>query len=205
MKTAKRNSGQLVAVAGASQYGKSTWMHSQVKDAPRVLAWDPRGEFKKIGFKSFDKISDLAEALNETWAGKGQFSFSFGSLDDFDAFCELAYLWGMLWPSVIVAEEMADVTSSGKASSSWGGLVRKGLFYGNHMYAVVQRAQEIDKTTLGNATVIHTHGFVIPLDIEYMAKTIGVSIEEMAAVEKYHFLERHAGDKKIRRGVTRKL
>lgn len=199
-RTENREDGILFAVAGASRWGKTAWVLSRIREAPRLLVWDSRGEYPgAIGCNLFRDIPALARALSETWNGEGRFAF-WGPLSDFDAFAALAYNWVQLWPAVVVVEEVSDVTSNGKGKGAWGELIRKGLFYGAHLYAVTQRPQETDKTTWGNATVKHCHFLDLPADCEYMADVLGVEPDALCALKKLEWIERRAGSAEVFRG-----
>lgn len=201
----QREDGVLTAVAGTSRFGKTGWTKQQIKDAPRLLIWDIRGEyigpdeFGWPGCERVDSIPQLARRLRETRTGKARIAY-FGNIGDFNAWAELAYTWGQCWPAVIVGEEIADVTSPGKAPDGWGQLIRKGLYYGNHIFAITQRPAESDKTVWGNASLIHCHACVMDTDAEYMARKLGCSADELMHLEKLQYVERETGSKSIKRG-----
>lgn len=184
----------LIAVAGGSRKGKSAWTMQQLAPAPRALVWDPRGEYTAAGCQLVQDLPTLAGLLKETWDQAGKFCY-FGPLADFNAWAELAYLWGQLWPAAIVAEELADVSSSGGGRGAWGELVRKGLFYGSHIYGITQRPQEVDKTLWGNAMIKHCHALELPLDANYMGAVLGCDPAEVAALDTLEWIERRSGDK----------
>lgn len=195
----QREDGHLFAIAGQSRWGKTWWTIQQVKPAARALCWDPRGEYLSEGFERVQSIPQLAGLLREIGDQAAKLAY-WGPLDDFDSWCTLAYTWGQLWPAALVVEEIADVTHAGKASGGLGELIRKGLFYGNHIYCSTQRPQETSKTIWGNPTCIHSHGFIAPADQAYIAARLAVPVEEVAALKKYQWLERWAGDEDIKRG-----
>jgi hypothetical protein len=193
MREEKRNDGLLVAVAGGTRCGKSYWTMEQIRSASRALVWDPRGEYTAAGCELIQDLPTLAAKLKETWDGEGKFCY-WGPLADFQEWATMAYLWGQLWPAALVAEELADVTNSGGGKGAWGELVRKGLFYGNHVYGITQRPQEVDKTLWGNAMVKHCHRLELPLDSKYMGQVMGCEPEDVAGLVGYQWIERHAGD-----------
>lgn len=193
VRTEKRADGRLIAVAGGTRKGKTAWTMQQLKKAPRVLVWDPRGEYTAAGCVLFDDLRKLAGALRETMEQGGKFAF-WGPLGQFDEWARLAYLWGQLWPAALVAEELADVSSSGAGRGAWGELVRKGLFYGNHIYGITQRPQEVDKTLWGNAGVKHVHALELPRDAEYMGAVLGCDPGLVSGLQPLEWLERRAGD-----------
>lgn len=199
MTTQKRDDGLMVAVAGQSRWGKTYWVKQQIKPAPRALCWDPRGEFLEEGFTLAKSLPELAGLLREIREGEGQITY-WGPLADFNGWCDLAYHWGQLWPAAFCMDEMSDVTHSGKADDALGEFIRKGLFFGNHIYGLTQRPQETTKTLWSNASIIHSHGFIAPDDQLYIAKRLGVPVDQVASLKKYEWLERAAGDVNVKRG-----
>ena len=110
----------------------------------------------------------------------------------FPVFCRLAWAWGRGGPGrKLVVEELADVTTPGKAPAEWGEIVRKGRKHGLDVYALTQRPAESDKTIVSNAAAIHSGFMGFPTDREYMAKCLGVSVADM---EKLRPLDYIAGD-----------
>ncbi len=197
-----RDDGIMYVVAGASRMGKTTFVLDLIKKAKRIIVRDPRGEYGRL--KGFDTVStpeQLAKWCKEKGTGGGKVSF-FGGASDFSAFCEIAYAWSQEKECVIIAEELADVSNSGKASGFWGELVRKGLYYGCFIIAIAQRAQEIDNTLRGNATCIHTHGYMLPLDYEFMANLIGVDPLTIKNLKRGEYIQRWQGEKEVKTGTT---
>lgn len=200
-----REDGRLTAVAGTSRFGKTGWVKQQTKDASRLLIWDPRGEyiakdeFGWPGCEVVQSIQELARRLRADATGTARIAY-WGNLPDFDAWAKLAYLWGGFWPAVIIGEEIADVTSPGKAPDGWGQLIRKGLYYGNHIYAISQRPAESDKTVWGNASLIHCHACVLDTDADYMARKMGCPAAELMNMDYLEWIERESGSKVLVRG-----
>jgi len=193
MKEETRKDGILVAVCGASRFGKTRWVLERIARASRLLVWDPRGEYVRPARCTLvQSIPVLAAALREHAQSEGRFAY-FGPVSDFERFCGLAYTWVQLWPAVVVLEEAADATQSGRARYEHGELIRKGLYYGAHLYAITQRPQETDKTTWGNATVKHCHFLDLPIDREYMGAVLGVSPEKIGELARGQWIEKRVG------------
>lgn len=189
----RRPDGRLVVVCGASRSGKTIWTRRQTERAPRLLVWDSVGEWSDVG--NCERITDLRElarrcappARSERLAFVGPITPAM-----FDAFCRLAWVWVRVAPGVLVIEELADVTSPGKAPPAWGEIVRKGLRYGPHIYALTQRPAESDKTVIGNASVIHCHRMARSMDRGYMARELDISQDQLDALKPLDFIERDA-------------
>lgn len=161
---------------------------------------DPRLEYVgPLGAVACDSVRDLAGKLRNTGNQPGRFCYT-GPDSGFNDLCKLGYLWGQVWPIVFIGEEISDVTSPGKAPDWWGQLIRKGLYYGNHIYSITQRPAECDKTVWGNASVIHTHLFRRAEDREYMARQLGCGVQQIEALQQFDYLEQWIGETELRAG-----
>lgn len=200
MRQEQRGDGLLVAVAGKSRMGKTQWVIQRIQEGSRILVRDPRLEYVgPLKAKAVDSVAELAKELRNTGIRPGRFCYT-GPDSGFNDLCKLGYLWGQLWPIVFVGEEISDVTNPGKAPDGWGQLIRKGLYYGNHIYSITQRPAECDKTVWGNATVIHSHGFLRAEDRDYIARQLSVPVEDIAALQRFEWLERWTDKPDIVRG-----
>lgn len=197
MRIEQRGDGVLYAVAGRCRSGKTAWVLQRIQPAARILVRDPRIEYVgPLGAVACDSVRDLAGKLRNTGNQAGRFCYT-GPDSGFNDLCKLAYLWGQVWPIVFVGEEISDVTTPGKAPDGWGQLIRKGLYYGNHIYSITQRPAECDKTVWGNASVIHSHGFIRQEDREYMARQLGIDVARIEALQQFEYLERWADKAEI--------
>ncbi|MCL1072999.1 hypothetical protein [Shewanella dokdonensis] len=86
----------------------------------------------------------------------------------FEFWAACAFAW---CNACIVAEELADVTTAGKAPPHWGQVVRRGRARGlAPIFAITQRPSESDKTTVGNATLVRCGRLNRANDRKYMAQ-----------------------------------
>ena len=121
----------------------------------------------------------------------------------FAAFCRLAWIFVQAHElATVVVEELADVTSPGKAPIYWGMLTRKGLRYGPEIYALTQRPSESDKTVMGNATVLHVHQCVLEIDAETLAAHLRVPVSQVDALDPFQWIER---DRRTKTTTTGRL
>lgn len=196
-----RPDGRLVVVCGASRSGKTAWTAQQVKRAARLLVWDSVGEWAdRYGCERVATLSALAAAVRPP-ARAGRLAF-YGSPPQFDTFCRLAWVWLRAARGALVVEELADVTHPGKAPLAWGEIVRKGLRYGVDVYALTQRPSESDKSSIGNASVIHSHRMARDQDRRYIAAELGVPVADVEALAPLQWIERDALGA-VRRGAVK--
>lgn len=181
--------GKLVVIAGASRSGKTAYTLQAIKDHKRVIAWDPEDQFSQSkGFKRVTSPKALIAALSSPDDAKIAYVCGANLRDNFNLMCACAFRWGWKFaPCTVVAEELADVTNTAKATEKWGILLRRGLKRGINIYAISQRWAEADKTAIGNASefvCFRMNGD----DIPYMAKKTRIPIERLEALNTLEYM-----------------
>lgn len=176
---------------GASRSGKTQYVMSQVKNAPRLLVWDVEGEYAaRFGLRIVEGKAALLDFIKRYPRGAARIAYHPRSLAEFDFFCRMAFIWSVSTPATIVCEEIANATNAVKARGYWGILVSRGLKYGPHVYAVAQRAQEIDKSLLGNASIVNICRPNTQRDAGYIADVFGLPLAEIPDAD-LEMLQRH--------------
>lgn len=199
-----RLDGRLVLVTGSSRSGKTAWVAQQVDRYGPLLVWDSVGEWSdRYGCKRIGSVRGLADAVTGP-AGAGRLALDVPvTAGNFEAFARLAMIAAKLRDGLrIVVEELADVTTPGKAPAAWGELCRKGLRYGPEIFAITQRPAESDKTAAGNASLIHAHRMALARDRAYMAALLDVPVSRVEKLAPLEYLERTADGRKSAGRVT---
>jgi hypothetical protein len=181
--------GRLTVVSGASRCGKSTQVAREVATENRILAWDPEDQWSQL--KGFRKVTTRRELLQAIQT-KGHMRIAYvagGDLKaEFDFWCGcVMYAGRYVAPLTAIAEELADVTGSGKGAGNWGILCRRGLKRGINIFAISQRWAEADKTALGNVSeylVFLSRGE----DIDYIARKSRIPVEEIESLVAFEFI-----------------
>jgi hypothetical protein len=173
----KTQDGRLIVIGGASRSGKTAWTRREVAKAERVFAYDPEDQWShERGFIRVTKRADLlklahkAGPLKVAYVAGGDLKAEF----DFWAGCVM-YAGRYIGPLSAIAEELADVTSPGKAPGNWGVLIRRGLKRGITIYAISQRWAEADKTAFGNASAYVIFRLSSGDDIRYFSRKTRIS------------------------------
>ncbi len=197
----QRPDGTLYAVTGASRSGKTSWVVERVRGARRLLVWDSAGEFSDLfNCERIETIAELARAVLDKRPRRLALVCPVDA-PHFAAFCGLAMIFVQLHAgAVVVVEELADVTSPNKAPSKWGELCRRGLRYGPDIYFLTQRPAESDKTSMGNASIVHAHQCGLEIDVEYMARQLRIDAAQVDALLPYQFIERDRRTKALKHG-----
>jgi len=177
----KRKDGTMGLFIGITRSGKSTPIKAMIKNprqAKRVLVWDAKNEYgASLNLIVVKTLPDLLETLKNA-KGDGRYAYvpTGFSKAEFDAFCRLAHTWNRQKPAIIVIEELAAVTNTGKASGYWGVLVNQSLGLGATLFATVQRGQEVDKSVMNAASYLYVCQHNTDDDAKYMAKKLGVEV-----------------------------
>lgn len=177
----KRNnahSAEIVLVTGSSGAGKTTWMKKIIKRRKRVCVFDAAkheyGDVCPVIVRTERELLAAIRANLDTGA-KIAFQPLRPTVENFEFWARAVYAWG---DATTVAEELADVTTPGKAPEGWGDLLRKGRAYGLKVYGLTQRPAESDKTIIGNATLIHAGRQARFEDQKYMAREMSLKPDD---------------------------
>ena len=176
-------------VCGSSGSGKSVTVKKAVAKAERLLIWDIDDEYSgPEGVPGVVRVSNMAELARKlATAKKGKFAYV-GKVVDFGAWCRAAFAWGHC---AVVAEELAGVTSPGKAPPDWHTLVSRGRKRGIALIGVTQRPAESDKTIMGNASFIQVGRLSRAQDRRYMASEIDIAEEHINGLENLQYIKKN--------------
>jgi hypothetical protein len=185
----KTNDGRLIVVSGASRCGKTTQVANETKNERRICAFDPEAQWCTLpGWRKVTSRRELIEAMQARGHVRVAFVPGPDLKSDFDFWSAVVFHAGRFFgPLVAIAEELADVTTPSKAPGNWGILLRRGLKRGITIYAISQRWAEADKTAIGNCSeflIFTSRGD----DVDYIARKARVPVEELDALEPFHFL-----------------
>lgn len=156
-------------IVGARGSGKSTLAKHFLAAERRVIVWDPKREYAaELRCMRLDAPRALFEAVR---SGVERICYEPRKMSDFDAWSACSMLFR---DGVAVADELAAVTHAAKADGWWGRLLREGRHERMRVIGISQRAAEIDKTIMGNAT--HHYAFKMPRfdDRRAMAREMGI-------------------------------
>lgn len=191
--------GLIYLVVGATRSGKTYWVLQQLKRYKRVIVWDIKGDPREfIGYyRATDQLDFIRQVANRK-TGPLRITYT-GQISDFDWFCKVAYKWANDQACAIVVDELSDVTTISKAPIAWGQIIRKVLCTGSDVYAMAQRPAEIDKTTVGNASVVHVHRMSRARDRKYIAEEMDIDAGEIAALSDRDYIEKDNRSQNITR------
>lgn len=212
--------GEAILVAGSRGSGKTAWTLQRVPQGAntRLLVWDVVGEWSKKGrCVPVATLRELQQLVIADAKRPARFKVGYvGPIEEtirtgntvrrvplFPIFCRLAWVWMRVKPGTLVVEELADVTSPGKAPAEWGEIVRKGRHTGCTVIALTQRPAESDKTIAGNADLIHTGRLSFPRDRASLAEYLDVPVAEITALPSLAWIERDMRTRELKRGVLR--
>lgn len=190
-------------VMGASGSGKSYYVKRKITGLPRVIVWDPDDEYGDIA--GGETVSLAAELVARAHEGNGIIRYVPPALSQkqkelaHNLCCAVAFEW---FNCVLVAEEIADVTSPSKAGGDWGVVLRRGRKRGVTVIGVSQRPAEADKTMFTQANVLRCGRLDGEGDIARVAKNMRIPehyLSQLGALDFFE-LDRRTGELKAGRG-----
>lgn len=182
------NDGRLIVISGASRSGKTAYVKKQTAKDTRILAWDPEDQWSRLpGWQRITTRAQLAALVQKGGSYKAGFVVGGDLQADFNFWAQcVMYAGKHVGPLTAIGEELADVSTPGKAPQHWGILIRRGLKRGITIYAISQRWAEADKTAIGNASefvVFRASGD----DVRYIARKSRIPEDDIAALKPtYH-------------------
>lgn len=198
----KTDDGRNIIIAGKSRCGKTSKVVLLVKGFETVFVWDIDDQWSsQPGYKRFTSLDLLFGTIKHGKKGKYAYVSQHPDMKaDFDKFCKLVFYYGLHFGKcAFVPEELSDVSSQGKASQSWGILVRRGLKRGINLFPISQRWAEADKTAIRNASEYYCFQQEGD-DTSYMAKATGIPLDQIQALNKFEFLHKDTDTKIITLG-----
>lgn len=198
----KTQDGRLYVIAGASRSGKTAWTRKQTAKASRQFVWDPEDQWSQLrGYKKITTRADLLKAA--TVKGPQRIAYVAGGklAEEFDFFAGCAmYAGRYVGPCDVIAEELADVTTTSKAPNNWGILLRRGLKRGITIWAISQRWSEADKTAVGNASDFVIFRQSSGDDVIYLSRKTGIEADQLRGLVPLEFVKLDALTGAIERG-----
>lgn len=201
----KTDDGRLIVIGGASRSGKTAYTSRKIKREKRVMVWDIEGQFCELpGFQKVTTRAELFALVQQPGPAKLAYVVGGDIVKEFDFFAACAMYWGR-WHGggVVVAEELADVTTPAKAPGNWGILLRRGLKRGITIFAISQRWAEADKTAIGNASEFVLFRLSSGDDVAYMARKTRVPAAELEGLKPLEFVRYDAATGSIERDRLR--
>lgn len=201
MKTDQSNSADVIAVIGATGSGKGVYIknYELKKSERRLLIWDYMREYGSFTDLQTPRI---AAALQTLTAQRFRTAFQPDFEDklrakQFDLFCKAAVHAGNLR---LVVEELAFVTAPSFAPAGWKMVTSVGRHRGLRVVGASQRPAQVDKAFWSNCTEIHCGFLNYEDDQKVMARTLGVSLSDVQALEPLEYFHKNVRTKEIRRG-----
>jgi hypothetical protein len=106
---------------------------------------------------------------------------------EFEALCELVYAFGHC---VFIAEELSNVTTPGWAPAAWRKMTTSGRHEAVHIIGATQNPALVDKTFLGNCTLVHVCALREYPHRQYVARSIDAPLQAVTDLQQFEYLER---------------
>lgn len=196
---------RIVGVIGASGQGKGVWLKGLVIDeAPtRVVVWDFMDEYgdtlaklmgKRRAVPAVSSLEAVRQAMSQA-GGAGPLAVRYvprgagakALQREFEVLCELVYAWGSC---TFIAEELANVTTPSWAPAAWRKMTTSGRHRLVRIYGVTQSPALVDKSFLGNCTLIHCCALREHAHRVSVARAMDIEDAQIASLVKFEFIEK---------------
>lgn len=194
----------IEGVLGSAGSGKSSYVKQQLRKRPpkRLLVFDPEGEWGEFGrvTGSLQDVIAGCEAAKATGGLRIVFEPSpdpATAMKQFDVFCRIAFAAERV---KFVVDELKLVTTPSRSPVGWGMLSGRGRKRGIEIYGLSQRPASIDKDFLGNCSAIRTGRLTYEEDRRNVARFLGVTPDEIAALIDHQWIRRDMLTGQVTRG-----
>ncbi|MFZ4756700.1 MAG: hypothetical protein ACOYLX_00870 [Burkholderiaceae bacterium] len=187
------SSGQanIRAYLGGSGTGKTASVRAYIRSRKpaRLLVWDPLDEHGAMA----ERAPTLRDLVRLSTAARWRLRYvptgaASTTERQFEVFCMVA--WRSVG-AVVYVEELGQVTTPSKAPPAWSKLCAAGRHQSLTIIGSAQRPAMIDKTFLGNATLIRTTGgFRYQADGATVAQVLRIPLDEVDELPPLHYVER---------------
>lgn len=201
---AASNKAQIWAVIGASGTGKGLWIKQQLAalQPPRLICWDFKNEYGDHA-RPVETLDGIRRAMIA--AKKGGLRVRYlprgagekNVRKEFEALCELVYAFGHC---VFIAEELSNVTTPGWAPAAWRKMTTSGRHEAVHIIGATQNPALVDKTFLGNCTLVHVCALREYPHRQYVARSIDAPLQRVTDLQQFEYLERDYDTGELRSG-----
>lgn len=198
------NQANIWAVIGASGTGKGLWIKQKLAELQpgRAVFWDFKNEYQHHA-RPIETLDGIRRAMLKAGAGPLRVRYlprGAGEKNirkEFEMLCELVYAWGHC---VFVAEELSNVTTPGWAPSAWRKMTTSGRHEAVHIIGATQNPALVDKTFLGNCTLVHVCALREYPHRMYVARSIDCPLESVTALQQFEWIERDYHTGKLQSG-----
>lgn len=203
-------SAQIWAVFGASGTGKGAWLKQQLRKLKpaKLLIWDANAdavpEDPAYEYGEFAQRVPDHHAL-ERGIKAARFRLRYvPQRDKKKRDAEFAFFCAKAWDAgpgtVVVVEELSQVTQASSAPENWKRLTNAGRHRGMHVIGVSQFPAQVDKSLMGNATLIHTGHLPNKAHRQAVAVEMDCDPEVIRALADLDFVEWRRGVPEIAHG-----
>lgn len=204
MKPGSSNSAKIWAVIGASGTGKGLWIKQQLAQLQpaRLVCWDFKNEYGDYA-RPVETLEGIRRAMIKAGAGPLRVRYlprgagEKAVRKEFEALCELVYAFGHC---VFIAEELSNVTTPGWAPAAWRKMTTSGRHEAVHIIGATQNPALVDKTFLGNCTLVHVCALREYPHRMYVARSIDAPLQSVTDLQQFEWIERDYDTGELRSG-----
>lgn len=203
---AVENKARIWAVMGQSGTGKGLWVKSELRrlKPSRLIILDPQDEYGAlaVAVPSASALVKAVAAAGASGSYKVRYVFPKDCTQEhfaqiFDLACQLAY---MSRNCCFLVEELSNFTTASYAPPLWRRMCNSGRHEGVHVIGCSQFPAQVDKSFLGNATLMHVGFLAKESHRKAVAECMDIDTSVVKALPDLHFVEWHREGRRLVRG-----
>lgn len=203
---AVENKAMIWAVMGQSGTGKGLWVKSELRRLKprRIIILDPQDEYGAFGeaVTTSEQMVRVVAAAGANGAYRVRYVFPKDATADlfakiFDLACQLAYISRNC---VFLVEELSNFTTASYAPPLWRRMCNSGRHEGVHVIGCSQFPAQVDKSFLGNATLMHVGFLAKESHRKAVAECMDIATTVIKALPDLHFVEWHREGRRLVHG-----
>ncbi len=173
---------RIVGIVGRKGSGKSTRVATLLKYCPRIFAWDPMGDHRRLLPDLFEGIDDdLYKYLYQASRAKTFACVYIPGEDleeEFEEICELVYHYGRM---LLCVEEAPLICKAAYLPPVFGKIVRTGRHHAIDLLWTAQRASEVSRTLTSATDLWILYSQTEPRDLDAIAARCGRDLADRVA------------------------
>lgn len=201
---AASNQAKIWAVIGASGTGKGLWIKQKLAEIQpsRLVCWDFKNEYGDYA-RPVETLDGIRRAMIKAGAGPLRVRYlprgagEKAVRKEFETLCELVYAFGHC---LFIAEELSNVTTPGWAPAAWRKMTTSGRHEAVHIIGATQNPALVDKTFLGNCTLVHVCALREYPHRMYVARSIDAPLQSVTDLQQFEWIERDYDTGKLQSG-----
>jgi len=170
----------ITAVFGQSGSGKTQWTRRYLRSKPRIIIYDPMGEYDGPEFTNIERLLDYV-------VEKPTFRARWGDPERFPDLCKIAYIVGNL--TLVIEEAQRIIPPQEKLPEEFTDIIYRGRHKKVSVVTISQRAATTSIAVRSQWSRLISFRQSEPDDIRWLSKATGRKMDAAQSLPRFHFFD----------------